>query len=113
MIDYKPILVDKLNTLGLPVYYELVVDSTATTPCITFMEQSDVAHQEADNLRYSYKSFRIKLWGDSLGEMAPISIQLDELMYALGFTRTNYNELWFNEKICMIFDYRGLAYEKL
>lgn len=75
------------------------------------MEQSDTAHYEADNLRYSYKTFRIKLWGDDLAVLSPYTVELDELMFALGFTRTNYNELWYNEKICMIFDYRGLAKE--
>lgn len=75
------------------------------------MEWSDQAHYEADNLRYSYKTFRIKLWGDDLAVLAPYTVELDKLMFALGFTRTNYNELWYNEKICMIFDYRGLAKE--
>ena len=111
MISYKETLKAQLDTLGLPVLYELMVDSDTTTPCITYMEQSDTAHYEADNLRYSYKTFRIKLWGDDLAVLTPYSLELDKLMFALGFTRINYNELWYNEKICMIFDYRGLAKE--
>ena len=113
MIDYKPTLIQQLETLGLPVYYELVVDSTATTPCFTYMEQSDTTYTEADNLRYSHKTFRIKLWGLDLNVLSPYTVKLDSLMFALGFTRTNYNELWYNDMICMMFDYRGLVYEKL
>lgn len=111
MIDYKPTLVAALETLGLPVYYELFVDSATATPCITYMEQNDQAYMEADNLRYSYKTFRIKLWGDDLAQLSTTMTALDSLMFSLGFKRNNYNELWYNEQICMILDYQGLAKE--
>lgn len=111
MIDYKPTLVAQLTALGLPVHYELFVDSSTATPCITYMETDDSAYLEADNLRYSYKTFRIKLWGTDLAATTPYRAQLDELMFTLGFTRTNYNELWYNNNICMIMDYQGLAQE--
>lgn len=113
MIDYKPTLVTNLSTLGLPVYYELFVDSSTSAPCITYMELDNrgISNLEVTSIRYSNVSFRIKLWGDDLTQISPYRESLDELMFSLGFTRTNYNELWYNQQVCMICDYQGLAYE--
>ena len=110
MLDYKPTLKAKLEEI-LPTYYELFVDSTTATPCITYMEQNDYAEQEGDTLRYSRKRFRIKLWGDDLEELTNYAGQVDSLLFSLGFKRVNYNELWYNEQICLIIDYQGLALE--
>ena len=41
MIDWKKPLVSILETVGLPVYYELFVDSSTQTPCITYVESDD------------------------------------------------------------------------
>lgn len=113
MIDYKPELVEHLSSLGLPVYYELFVDSSTATPCITYMEMNNTGYRgyEVVGRRYSYINFRIKLWGDDLSVLSPYRTSLDELMFSLGFTRTNYNELWYNEQLCMICDYQALGYE--
>ena len=50
MIDYKPTLKQELEKVGLPVYYELFVDSSTETPCITFIENNNAAEAEGDNL---------------------------------------------------------------
>lgn len=112
MIDYKPTLVSQLETLGLPVQYELFVDSSTTTPCITYMEIDNHVYTEADNLRYGYVTFRIKLWGDDLSVLSPKRSQIDDLMFSLGFTRTSYNELWMDNQVSMIMDYQGISKEK-
>ena len=46
MIDYKPTLKKQLEKTGLPVYYELFVDRSTPTPCITYMEKNNVAELE-------------------------------------------------------------------
>lgn len=113
MIDYKPTLVTQLETLGIPVYYELFVDSDTATPCITYMEQNNYTLTEANNnIRYSYCNFRIKLWGDDLEVLSGYRTQVDTLMFTLGFKRNNYNELWYNNQLCMILDYQGLSKEE-
>ena len=38
MIDYKPMLKQELEKAGVPVYYELFVDSSTKTPCVTYIE---------------------------------------------------------------------------
>jgi hypothetical protein len=56
MFDYKPVLVEHLNTI-LPTYYELFVDSSTETPCLTYLEINNRADEESDNLRYSTLSY--------------------------------------------------------
>lgn len=111
MFDYKPTLVAALNTI-LPTYYEGFIDAGADLPCITYQEVNDTSLAEGDTLRYCRKSFRIKLWGSGLDTLTPHLLSLDSLMRTLGFTRTNYNELWFSqEQLCLILDYTGLGLE--
>ena len=52
MIDYKPTLKSNLETLGLPVYYELFVNGSTPTPCITYIEAGNYADLEGDTLLY-------------------------------------------------------------
>lgn len=112
MLDYKPTLVAALDeALDIPVYYELFVDSTTATPCVTYIEQNDYAEQEGNTIRYSRKRFRIKIWGDDLATLSVYLGTVDDTMFSLGFKRVNYNELWYNEQLCMIVDYLGLAKE--
>lgn len=113
MLDYKPTLVEKLETLNLPVYYELFVDSSSAIPCITYQEINDYSTAEGDTLRYSQKRFRIKLWGDTFAALVPVIDELDPLMKTIGLTRSNYNELSYNGQLCLIFDYQGLAQEEI
>lgn len=94
MIDYKPTLVESLRTLGLPVYYEVFVDSETEVPCITYYEMDNTSFKEGDTLRYSRLAFSIKIWGKDLETLSTYSIQIDAVMKVLGFTRTNTVELW-------------------
>ena len=44
MIDYKPMLKQELEKAGVPVYYELFVDSSTKTPCITYIENNNSSY---------------------------------------------------------------------
>ena len=48
MINYHAQLVNALKTIGIPVHYEMVLHSGVTTPCISYMEISNVAAEEGD-----------------------------------------------------------------
>lgn len=111
MTDFKPQLVEQLNTI-LPTYYELALDTTTPFPCISYQEVDNSAREEGDTIRYSNIIFQIKIWGKSPSELAPYVEKLDNKMYALKFTRLSYNELTFDsEHICLIFRYQATAYE--
>lgn len=113
MLNYKPILVEELSKLEFPVYYELFFDSTTQLPCLTYIEVNDYSHKEGDTLRYSRKKYRLKIWGKDLAQMSNYFSLLDIKMKELGFRRTNYNELWYDDVCSFIIDYEGMALEDL
>ena len=113
MIDYKPILKQKLEQIGLPVYYELFVDSSTKTPCITFIENNNIAEQEGDNLFYSRVSYNVKLWGNDLAVLMPKAAAIDDVMREQGFKRASFNELSVDSQLELIMKYEATAYEKI
>lgn len=111
MIDYTPTLVEELSQI-LPTHYELFVDSSTTTPCITYMKVGDTAQEEGDNVRYSALAYQIKIWADDYSDISSYSLLLDAKMKTLGFRRAQYNELWYNNHCSAIFRYEGLNREE-
>ena len=61
MFDYTPTLVSELETIGLPVHFELWLKQNTQVPCISYQLQNDVAGPEGDTLGYSEVSYRIKI----------------------------------------------------
>ena len=59
MVSGKKELVEALNTVA-PTYYELFLDSKTKTPCISYIELSNIDDRVGDKLRYSRVSFTIK-----------------------------------------------------
>lgn len=110
MFRYKTELVNALDTV-LPTYDELFLDSNTKTPCITYLELSNVADQEGDTLRYSTLAYRITVWGNPEDELEVYDEQLDNIMFALGFKRRAYNEINGNTVIRHIFTYQAQALE--
>lgn len=113
MIDYKPILKEKLEETGLPVYYELFVDSSTETPCITYIETNNSSYLEGDNLFYSNLSYNIKLWGNGLSTLIPKVADIDDIMREQGFRRISYNELAYGTQLEIILTYSAVGYEKI
>ena len=93
MIDYKPTLVSELETLGLPVHYELFINKDTEVPCISYQEGLNITHKDGDTLGYSYINFRIKIWAKRESEIAQYSLAIDSLMRGLGFDRIATSEL--------------------
>lgn len=112
MIDYKPTLIAELEKIGLPVYYELMCDSDTETPCITYQESENADYITGNTVGYSNLSYYIKLWGNDLSVLAPYAQAISEKMRSLGFTRGSYNELWYNQQICMIMLFSATGVEK-
>lgn len=111
MIDFKTELKAQLETVGLPVYYELFCDSSTTTPCITYIENNNASYIEGNTIGYSTLSFYVKLWGNDLAVLSPFAQKIDNVMRGLGFKRVSYNELSYNTQLQMIFRYEALAVE--
>ena len=110
MFRYKTELVKALDAV-LPTYDELFVDSTTKTPCITYLELSNYADREGETLRYSTLNYRISLWGSINDELEGYDAQIDSIMFALGFKRRAYNELFMDTVVRHIFTYEAQALE--
>ena len=114
MIDWKKPLVSILETVGLPVYYELICDSSIKTPCITYIENDNSSVVEGDTLCYSRLSFLIKIWGTDLAILSQYADKLDDVMRQAGFVRQYKNELVYNNtQIQFIFRFDADALENL
>lgn len=112
MYNYKPILVQRLNQI-LPTYYELFVDSKTPTPCITYIEANNSTDVDGDTLRYSRIVYLVKVWGKDLATLTPYLEQVDSAMFEAGFHRVSYNELSYNNQLCLIGRYEARALETI
>lgn len=86
MIDYNREIVTALKTV-LPTYHELTLTHDTKTPCISYMELTNVVEESGDTLEYSRVSFQIKIWGIDLAVLNSKAGEVDKIMRGLGFTR--------------------------
>lgn len=93
MIDYNKEIVSALKPI-LPVHHELTLTQSTKTPCISYMELTNVVEESGDTLEYSRISFQIKVWGTDLAVLNKKAGEIDKVMRALGFTRTSGGELY-------------------
>ena len=93
MIDFNRDIVTALKTI-LPTYHELTLTKETKTPCISYMELTNVVEESGDTLEYSRLSFQIKVWGTDLAVLNSTAGNIDKKMRSLGFTRTSGGELY-------------------
>nr|DAL07802.1 MAG TPA: Protein of unknown function (DUF806) [Caudoviricetes sp.] len=113
MIDYHSNLVSALKTIGIPVHFEMTLHSGLETPCISYMELSNVAAEEGDTLGYSRLQYQIKVWGTQIADLQKYALQIDKKLRTLGFKRVGCNEMYDNNSamIQKIMTYECLAHE--
>lgn len=92
MIDYHSTLLGALKQI-LPTHYEMVLHSGLATPCISYMELSNVAAEEGDTLGYSRLQYQIKVWGTQIADLQKYALQIDAALRPLGWKRVNSVEL--------------------
>ena len=99
MIDYHAKLLASLKEIGIPVHYEMTLYSGLSTPCISYMELSNVSTQAGDTLGYSH--------------LQKYALLIDKKLRPLGFSRVGCNEMYDNNSsmIQKIMTYEGLALE--
>jgi len=111
MIDVKPQLVSVLNEI-LPTYYELIVDSSVKLPCITYLEIGNSDNLVGDTLGYSDITMNIKIWSNTVSDIATYMPQVDKALRDIGYKRISSNELVMGTQICKILTYQGLGLEE-
>lgn len=113
MINYHKNLITALKTIGIDVYYEMILHSGLETPCISYMELSNVAEEEGDTLGYSRLQYQIKVWGTQIADLQKYALQIDTVLRPLGFKRISCGEMYDNNSamIQKIMVYECLALE--
>lgn len=118
MIDNHTNLVIALETIGLPVHYEMVLHSGLKTPCISYMETNN--YQVTDSLYntstvgYSRITYQVKVWGNDIAELQKYALEIDKVLRPVGFKRIATGELYDKQStmIQKIMTYECLALEE-
>lgn len=113
MIDYHTKLVGALNSI-LPTHYEMTLHSGLETPCISYMELSNIATDVGDTLGYSRLQYQIKVWGTKIKDLQKYALRIDNALRPLGFKRVGCNEMYDNNSamIQKIMTYEAFGFER-
>lgn len=113
MIDYHKNFVAALETVGIPVNYELVLHSGLPTPCYSYQEINNYSTEEGDTLGYSRITYQVKIWANDMATIQKYALAADEVLRPIGFKRIASNELFDRNStmIQKILTYEGLGLE--
>lgn len=112
MINYHKEIVAALNKI-LPTHYEMVLHSGLTTPCISYMELSNIDVNTGNTIGYSRIQYQVKVWGNDISILQEYAKEIDRSLRALGFKRVGGGELYDNQSamIQKILTYEAIALE--
>lgn len=113
MIDFHKNLVSALQTIGLPVTYEMALTRKTAVPCISYMEMNNYTTASGDTLGYSYITYQVKVWANDIAVIQKYSLEVDKALRLLGFKRIASGELYDNNSsmIQKIMTFEALASE--
>jgi hypothetical protein len=109
MINLHETIKASLSTI-LPTHYEMVLHSGLATPCISYMELTNIDDATGDTVGYSRIQYQVKVWGDRVLDLQRYALEIDRVMRALGFKRVSSTELYDNNSSMM---QKVLGYEAL
>lgn len=114
MIDYNKQIVSNLSAIGIPVHYEMTLHAGLETPCISYLELTNVAENTGDTLGYSRLQFQIKVWSCKVADLQKYALLIDASLRPLGFKRVGSNEIFDSNSamIQKILTYEALALEE-
>lgn len=110
MVDFHKSLVATLGNI-LPTHYEMFLHSGLDTPCISYMELNNSVEEAGDTLTYSNITYQVKVWGKDIATVQRYSVEVDKALKAIGFKRTNSNELATDTMIQKILTFEAKALE--
>jgi hypothetical protein len=117
LIDLHKELVETLKTI-LPTYYEMNLTSDTDTPCISYMEISNIPitaqHNPICTFGYSRVNMQVKVWGTNLATIQDYAKQIDNKLRPIGWKRTSSTELYDNQSsmIQKILGYEAIVKEE-
>jgi hypothetical protein len=92
MVNEHSNLVSTLEGI-LPTHYEMVLTSKTKTPCISYMELTNVDAETGDTLGYSRIQYQIKVWSNKVKDLQEYALKIDKTLRPLGWRRVGSQEL--------------------
>ena len=92
MVNAHSDLVSTLEGI-LPTHYEMVLTSKTTTPCISYMELSNVDTETGNTLGYSRIQYQVKVWSNKIKDLQEYALKIDAALRPLGWRRVGSQEL--------------------
>ena len=111
MISYSKELRTALLTV-LPTHYELFANEKIKLPCLTYKTYDNSDAQVGDTIEYANIAYMVKVWSDRVADLEQYSVEVHEGMKALGFKRTNTNEIYVNGVGQRIMIYEAISYKR-
>ena len=113
MISNYENLVNALNDI-LPAHYEMVLHSGMETPCISYMELTNIDDLTGDTRGYSRISYQVKVWSNDYEELLHYAAQIDKKVRPMGYRRVGSAELYDNNSTMMqkVLTYQALGLEE-
>lgn len=112
MINYHSNLVSTLESI-LPTHYEMVLTSKTTTPCLSYMELTNIDTVTGNTLGYSRIQFQVKVWSNKIEDLQVYAAKVDKALRPLGWHRVGSQELHDRNSTMMqkVLTYEALASE--
>ena len=112
MVNEHSNLVSTLESI-LPTHYEMVLTSKTETPCLSYLELSNVDTETGDTLGYSRIQYQVKVWSNRVKDLQEYALKVDKALRALGWKRVGSQELHDRNSTMMqkILTYEALASE--
>lgn len=93
MINYHTSLVSALEGI-LPTHYEMVLTSKTNTPCISYLELTNIDTVTGDTLGYSRIQYQVKVWSNQIKDLQTYALEIDKVLRPLGWRRVGSQELY-------------------
>lgn len=112
MINYHTTLVSALESI-LPTHYEMVLTSKTNTPCLSYLELTNIDTVTGDTLGYSRIQYQIKVWSNKIADLQTYALEVDKALRPLGWRRVGSQELHDRNSTMMqkVLTYEALASE--
>lgn len=107
--EFRQLLMEAAN--GVEVYYEAFAEKEAT-PCISYMEASNISSAIGNTLKYSEVVFQVKVWAETIDELITITENIDNKLEENGFKRASCFETTDNGLLVKIMKYSAIGFNK-
>lgn len=114
MIDLHTTVYNTLTAaVAAPVYYTMFLHSGLETPCISYMEITNITNLQTDITDLDTISFQVDIWGKTISEIQENAVKVDAAMRNINFKRVSSAEMTDGVIIHKAITYECLAHSTI